>query len=133
LMMVWGSGVRQVPRLLLRGFGGFRRAVFEAEAVVSGFEDVAPVGKTIEQRRRHLGVAERGGPLAEAEIGRDDDACPLVEFAQEVEEQGSARGAERQIAKLVEDDEIGVGKPPRDLSGLPLKLDTSNNAILRNC
>src|SRR5271169_1299914 len=33
-----------------------------------------------------------------------------------MEEQGSAGGAERQIAKLVEDDEIGVGEPGGDLS-----------------
>ena len=39
---------------LLCRFGGFRRAVFEAEAVVSGFEDVATVGEAVEQRRRHL-------------------------------------------------------------------------------
>jgi hypothetical protein len=43
-MMVSGSGVRQVPRFLLCGFGGFGRAVFEAEAVVSGFEDMTAVG-----------------------------------------------------------------------------------------
>src|SRR6202453_2540813 len=121
-MMVSGSVVRQVPRFLLCGFGGIRRAVFEAEAVVSGFEDVAAVGKTIEQRGRHLGVAEHGGPLAEAEIGRDDDAGALVELAEQMEEQGSARGAERQVAKLVEDDEIGVGEPRRDLARFALKL-----------
>jgi hypothetical protein len=46
--MVSGSGVRQVPRFVLCGFGVFRRAVLEAEAVVSGFEDVATVGETIE-------------------------------------------------------------------------------------
>src|SRR5277367_4387634 len=73
-MMVSGSGVRQVPRFLLCGFGGVRRAVLETEAVVSGFENVAAVGETVEQRGRHLGVAEHGGPLAEAEISRDDDA-----------------------------------------------------------
>jgi hypothetical protein len=39
-----------------------------------------------------------------------------------MEEQGSARGAERQIAKLVEDDEIGVGKPGGDLARFALKL-----------
>ena len=33
-MMVSWSGVRQVSRFLLCGFGGFRRAVLEAEAVV---------------------------------------------------------------------------------------------------
>src|ERR1700677_235692 len=121
-MMVSGSGVRQVPRFLLCGFGGIRRAVFEAEAVVSCFEDVAAVGKTIEQRGRHLRVAEHGGPLAEAEIGRDDDAGALVELAQQMEEQGPAGGAERQVAKLVEDDEIGVGEPRRDLAWFALKL-----------
>src|ERR1700678_863213 len=121
-MMVSGSGVRQVPRFLFCGFGGIRRAVFEAEAVVSGFEDVAAVGKTIEQRGRHLGVAEHGGPLAEAEISRDDDAGALVELAQQMEEQGAAGGAERQVAKLVEDDEIGVGEPGCDLARFALKL-----------
>src|SRR5271154_5011184 len=121
-MMVAGSGVRQVPRLLLFGFGSFRRAVLETEAVVSGFENVAAVGETVEQRGRHLGVAEHGGPLAEAEISGDDDAGALVELAQQMEEQGPAGGAERQIAKLVEDDEIGVGEPGGDLAWFALKL-----------
>jgi hypothetical protein len=39
-----------------------------------------------------------------------------------MEEQRSAGGAERQVAKLVEDDEIGVGEPGCDLSGFALKL-----------
>jgi hypothetical protein len=39
-----------------------------------------------------------------------------------MEEQRSAGGAERQVAKLVEDDEIGVGEPGRDLAGFALKL-----------
>jgi hypothetical protein len=47
-MMVLWSGVRQVPRFLLCGFGGFDRAVFEAEVVVSGFEDMTSVGETVE-------------------------------------------------------------------------------------
>src|SRR6202042_2390667 len=115
-------GVRQVPRFALCGFGVFRRAVLEAEAVVSGFEDVAAVGETIEQSGRHLRVAEHGCPLAEAEIGRDDDAGAFVELAQQMEEQSAARGAERQVTKLVEDDEIGVGEPRRDLAGFALKL-----------
>src|SRR6202042_3539896 len=95
-------GVRQVPRFALCGFGVFRRAVLEAEAVVSGFEDVAAVGETIEQSGRHLRVAEHGRPLAEAEVGRDDDAGALVELAQQMEEQGSAGGArseERRVGK----------------------------------
>jgi hypothetical protein len=39
-----------------------------------------------------------------------------------MEEQGPAGGAERQIAKLVEDDEIGVGEPGCDLARFALKL-----------
>jgi hypothetical protein len=80
-MMVLGSGVGQVSRFLLCGFGGFRRAGLEAEAVVSGFEDVTAVGEPVEQRRGHLGVTEYGCPLAEAEIGGDDDAGALIELA----------------------------------------------------
>jgi hypothetical protein len=87
-MMVSGSSVRQVPRFLLVGFGGIRGAVLEAEAVVSGFENVAAVSEAIEERRCHLRVAEHGGPLAKAEIGRNDDAGALVELAQQMEEQG---------------------------------------------
>ena len=39
-----------------------------------------------------------------------------------MEEQCSAGGAERQVAKLVEDDEIGVSEPGRDLARFALKL-----------
>ena len=80
------------------------------------------MGEAIEQRGRHLCVAEHGGPFAEAEVCRDDDAGLLVELAQQVEEQRAAGGAERQVAKLVEDDEIGVGEPRGDLPRIALKL-----------
>src|SRR3984957_3414836 len=39
-----------------------------------------------------------------------------------MEEQSSAGSAERQVTKLVEDDEIGEGAPGRDLAGFALKL-----------
>ena len=80
------------------------------------------MGKTVEQRRRHLWIAEHGGPFAKAEVGRDDDAGSLVQFAQKVEEQRSVGAAERQIAKLIEDDEVGVSKARRDLPRLSLNF-----------
>jgi hypothetical protein len=80
------------------------------------------MSETIEESRCHLRVAEHGSPFTEVEIGCDDDAGALVELAQQMEEQRAAGGAERQVAQLIEDDEVGVGKPPRDLSRLPLKL-----------
>src|SRR3546814_11564987 len=45
----------------------------EAEAVVSGFEDVAVMSQPVEQGGGHLGITEHAGPFAEAEIGGDDD------------------------------------------------------------
>src|SRR3984885_5395039 len=39
-----------------------------------------------------------------------------------MEAQRSAGDAERQVTKLVEDDEIGVGEPGCDLAGFALKL-----------
>jgi hypothetical protein len=46
--------------------------------------------KAVEQSGGHLGVAEHAGPLAEAEIGGDDDAGALVELGEQVEEQYAA-------------------------------------------
>ena len=39
-------------------------AVFEVPAVVAGLDDVAVVGDAIEERGRHLGIAEHGRPPA---------------------------------------------------------------------
>lgn len=80
-------------RLLHGGFGWLCRAALEAEAVISGLEDMAVIGEPVEQGRGHLGVAEDGGPFGEAEIGGDDHAGTLMELAQQVEQQCAARGA----------------------------------------
>jgi hypothetical protein len=68
------------------------------------------MGKPIHEGGGHLGVAEDAGPFAKAQIGRDDDAGALLELAQQMEEQRASRGAERQVAELVHDDEIGVAE-----------------------
>lgn len=80
------------------------------------------VREPVEQGRGHLGIAEDRGPFGEAEIGGDDDAGALIELAQQVEEQGAAGGAERQIAEFIEDDEIGVDEAAGDLSSFALGL-----------
>ena len=51
--------------------------------------------ETIEQCGGHFGIAKDRRPFAEAEIGRDDDAGALIEFAEQVEQQCTAGGAER--------------------------------------
>ena len=44
----------------------------------------------VQQRCRHLRIPEHTGPLAEAQIGGDHDAGALVEFGQQVEQQGAS-------------------------------------------
>jgi hypothetical protein len=39
----------------------------------ASLDDVAVVGKAIEQCGRHFGIAEDAGPFTEGEIGGDDD------------------------------------------------------------
>ena len=63
-------------------------AVLEPVAVVAGFQNMAVMREPVEQCRGHLGIPEHTGPLAEAQVGGDHDAGALVEFGQQVEQQG---------------------------------------------
>jgi hypothetical protein len=75
-------------------------AVLEAPGLVAGFDDLAVMCEAVEQRRRHLGVAEDGGPFAEGEVCGDDDRGALVEAVDEVEQELTAGLCEGQIAEL---------------------------------
>ena len=65
-------------------------AAFESPAVIAGLDDVTVMGQAVEQRSRHLGVAEHTGPFSEREIGGDDDGGALVEPADEMEQKLAA-------------------------------------------
>ena len=97
------------------GSGG-SGAVLEAPALVAGLDDVAMMGQPVEQRRRHLGVAEHARPFAERQVRRHDHRGLLVEPTDQVEQQLPASLGERQVAEFVEDDEVLpakiVGQPP---------------------
>ena len=71
--------------------------MLEAPGLVAGFDDLAVVGEAVEERRRHLGVAEDGGPFAEGEVCGDDDRGAFVEAADQVEQQLPARLGEGQM------------------------------------
>jgi hypothetical protein len=88
------------------GSGRFLGAVFEAPAFVSGLDDIAMMGKPVEHCGGHFGIAEHLGPIGEGEVCGDEQGCVLVELADQVEQQLAAGLAERQIAQLVDDDEI---------------------------
>src|SRR5438045_3972935 len=66
--------------------------------------------EAVEQRGRHLGVAEDARPFAECEVGRDDHGGALVQAADQVKEELAAGLGERQIAKLVERDKVEPGQ-----------------------
>ena len=68
------------------------------------------MGEPVEQRRRHLCVAEDAGPLGEGEVCCDDDRGALVKPADQVEEKLTAGLSERQIAQFVEHDKVETGE-----------------------
>jgi hypothetical protein len=78
----------------------------EAVRLVAGFDDVAVMRQPVQQRRRHLGIAKDAGPFGEGQVGRDHHAGVLVELRQQVEQQGAAGLAERQIAQFIENHQI---------------------------
>jgi hypothetical protein len=85
-------------------------AVFKAPALVAGFDDFAVMGEPVEQRGRHLGVAEDAGPFTKGQVGGDDDRGALVQSADQMEEQLAAGLGEREIAEFIEDDEVETGQ-----------------------
>ncbi len=76
----------------------------------------------IEERGGHLRVAEHGAPLAEGEIGGHDERDALIELTDQVEEQRTAILRERQVAELIEDDDVLVEEPRGQATGLTLAL-----------
>ena len=64
------------------------------------------VGQAIEHGGGHLGVAEHLWPIGEGEIGGDQQRRVFVELADQMEQQLPAGLAEREIAELVDDDDV---------------------------
>jgi hypothetical protein len=71
----FGQSMIVLP-LFLRRYGC---TGFEAEAIVSGLQNVATMGQAVEECGRHLGIAEDGGPFAEAQFRGDDHASAFVQ------------------------------------------------------
>ena len=67
---------------------------------------VTVMGEAIEQRGRHLWVAEHGWPFAKGEVGGDDDGGLLVKLADQMEQELSAGLSEGQIPQFIQDDEV---------------------------
>ena len=61
-----GGGRRGRSSLFGASFFGVSSPVFEAPAVVAGFEDMAVVRQTVEKCRGHLSITKHIGPFTEA-------------------------------------------------------------------
>lgn len=87
----------------------------ESVRLVAGLYDVTVVSEAIEQRRRHLGIAEDTDPLFEGQVRRDHHAGVLIEFRQKMEQQGAPGLAERQIpvpnAHAIQQASLAFGRP----------------------
>jgi hypothetical protein len=71
------------------------------------------VREPVEERRGHFGVAEDTRPVAEREVGGHDDGGFLIKTADQVEQQLPTRLGERQVAKLVQNDQVEPGSAVR--------------------
>jgi hypothetical protein len=91
-------------------FFGRSGSVFEPPAFVASFDDIAMMGEAIEQRHRHFGIAKCVRPCAKGEIGGDDNRGPLIETADQVEEQLATGLGKWQVAEFVEDGQVLAGQ-----------------------
>ncbi len=120
--MIPALGATGLCRLGQGGEAMISSAVLEAPAFVAGLDDVAVVGQAIEQRGGHLGVTEDAWPFAEVEIGGDDHRGLLVEMADQMEQKLAAGLGKRQVAELIQDDEVQPREPIGD-PALPVGPD----------
>ena len=67
------------------------------------------MSEAVEERGRHLGIAEDCRPFAESQVGGDDDRGALVEAANQVEEHLDAAVWGGQIVQCIEHDEVDLG------------------------
>ena len=69
------------------------------------------MGQSVQQGCGHFFINKHRRPFDKAEIGGNDDAGPLIEFADQVEQQCTTSLAEGQVAQLIQYHQIGVDQP----------------------
>ena len=80
---------------------------------------MAAVCEPVEECCYHFCVTEDLHLFTKAKVGRDDDAGALIDLAQKVEQQRTARQAERQIADFIKDNQVDFGQHLGPLPSLP--------------
>ena len=80
---------------------------------------MAAVCEPVEECCYHFCVTEDLHLFTKAKVGRDDDAGALIDLAQKVEQQRTARQAERQIADFIKAKQVDFGQHLGTLPSLP--------------
>ena len=120
--MLWGSSPASWGR-----DGGIARpdpgAVLDEvdvapQAVACSFDvhDDGMVQQPVQQGGGDHGVAEHLAPFGKAAVGGEDHRTPLVAGVDELEEQVPATGDDRQVADLVDDQELGPAQEAEPLA-----------------
>ena len=78
--------------------------------------------QAVEDRGRQDLVAEDGAPLRHELIGGDEQAAALVAARDELEEEMGAAALERQVAELVDDQQLRLAVKQQAVGELPLGL-----------
>src|SRR6516164_11127618 len=95
---------------LVRDATGTTLALLEAIAVGVHLEDVDVVSKPVEQSAGQALGGEHAGPLVEGQIAGDDGRSALVALAEDFEHSNSAARRQRDVAQLIDDQELVAGE-----------------------
>lgn len=88
---------------------------------MAGLDDLAVVREPVERRGGHLGVGDQAEPLAERDVACDDQRGAFVVPVDRVEQQLIGL-SERQIAELIQHDEVQPGQVVGIAAGAGLRL-----------
>ena len=97
-------------------------AVAEAPALVAGVDDVRSVGEPVDDGLREPRVGEHLGPLAERQVGGEDQAAAFVAFGEDLEDELGGAVGQGQVAQLVTDKQLGAGVAADDPVELAVAL-----------
>jgi hypothetical protein len=97
-------------------------AVTEAPGLGAGVDDVRAVREAIDDGLREPRIGEDLGPFAEGQVGGDDQAAAFVALGEDLEDELGGAVGQREVAELVDDDELGAGVTGNDAGELAAAL-----------
>ena len=94
--------------------------VFEPVAFPGAVDDMGPMGQTVQERCRQVGITEDLGPVGKAKIGGDNHRAPFVTFGKNLEKQLGTFLGQGDVAELINDEQPIAGVPLDDATELSL-------------